>query len=131
MTAPRTSKQALPAPPAKKHRVYTMTFASVYPLYIKKAEAKGRTRAEVDEVIRWLTGYTAKELAAQLEKQKTFEAFFDEAPELNPNASLITGTICGVRIEAIEDPLMKKIRYLDKLIDELDKGRAMEKILRA
>ena len=114
----------------EKHRIYTMAFAGVYPHYVTKAEKKGRTKAEVDEVIRWLTGYTAEQLAAQIIEKKNFEAFFDEAPRLHPNASKITGVICGVRIEEIEDPLMKKVRYLDKLIDELAKGRPMAKVLR-
>lgn len=115
----------------KKHRIYTMTFASVYPHYITKAEKKGRTKEEVDEIIRWLTGYTQAELAAHIENKTIFEAFFAEAPNMNPNRSLIKGVICGVRVEEIEDPLMKEIRYLDKLIDELAKGKKMEKILRA
>lgn len=114
----------------EKHRIYTMTVASVYPFYVAKAERKGRTKAEVDEIIRWLTGYTQKQLESHLEKQTNFEIFFAEAPELNPSRSLITGVICGARIEEIEDPLMREIRYLDKLIDELAKGRPMEKILR-
>ncbi len=114
----------------EKHRIYTMAFAGVYPHYVTKAEKKGRTKAEVDEVICWLTGYTAEQLAAQIIEKKNFEAFFDEAPRLHPNASKITGVICGVRIEEIEDPLMKKVRYLDKLIDELAKGRPMAKVLR-
>ena len=114
----------------EKHRIYTMAFAGVYPHYVTKAEKKGRTKAEVDEVICWLTGYTAAQLAAQIVDRKNFEAFFDEAPRLHPNASKITGVICGVRIEEIEDPLMKKVRYLDKLIDELAKGRPMAKVLR-
>ena len=114
----------------EKHRIYTMAFAGVYPHYVTKAEKKGRTKAEVDEVIRWLTGYTAEQLAAQIIEKKNFEAFFDDAPRLHPNASKITGVICGVRIEEIEDPLMKKVRYLDKLIDELAKGRPMAKVLR-
>lgn len=114
----------------KTHRIYTMTFASVYPLYIKKVERKGHTKAEVDEIIFWLTGYDKKGLQKQVDKENTFETFFDEAPLMNPNVSLITGVICGVRIEDIQDKLMKKIRYLDKLVDELAKGRAMEKILR-
>ena len=112
-------------------RVFKMAFASVYPHYIQKAEKKGRTKQEVDQVICWLTGYSPKALAKQIEAKKDFEAFFAEAPALNPNAGKITGTICGVRIQEIEDPLMKKIRYMDKLVDELAKGRAMEKILRA
>lgn len=113
-----------------KHRIYTMTFASVYPLYVKKAEKKGRTKTEVDEIIRWLTGYSQKELEAQLDKKSDLETFFAEAPQLNPSRALIKGVICGVRLEEIQDPLMKTIRYLDKLIDELAKGKAMEKILR-
>ena len=108
-----------------------MSFASVYPLYVAKAEKKGRTRAEVDQVICWLTGYTAAALARQIERRVDFETFFAEAPALHPNAAQITGTICGVRIQEIDDPLMRKIRYLDKLVDELAKGRPMEKILRA
>ena len=107
-----------------------MIFASVYPLYVNKAEKKGRTKTEVDEIIRWLTGYSQKELEAQLEKKSDLETFFAEAPQLNPSRALIKGVICGVRLDEIEDPLMKTVRYLDKLIDELAKGRAMEKILR-
>lgn len=114
----------------EKHRIYTMQFATVYPLYINKVERKGRTKAEVDEIICWLTGYTQKELQKQIDKKNNFEIFFDEAPKLNPNVSKITGVICGVRIEEIEDKLMKKVRYMDKLIDELAKGKTMEKILR-
>jgi len=114
----------------KKNRVYAMSVASVYPHYIAKAEKKGRTKAEVDEVIRWLTGYSQKELGAELKKGTDFETFFAEAPCLNPSRTLIKGVICGVRIEEIEEPTMREIRYLDKLIDELAKGRAMEKILR-
>lgn len=113
-----------------KHRIYTTSFASVYPHYISKAEKKGRTKTEVDEIIRWLTGYSEAALEAQLEKKTDFETFFAEAPQLNPSRALITGTICGVRIEDIEEPTMREIRYLDKLIDELAKGKAMEKILR-
>lgn len=113
-----------------EHRIYSMSFASVYPHYVAKAEKKGRTKAEVDEVIAWLTGYGEKELAAQLEQRTTFEAFFAEAPELNPSRALIKGVVCGVRVENVEEPLMREIRYLDKLIDELAKGKAMEKILR-
>ena len=113
------------------HRVFKMAFASVYPHYVRKAERKGRTKNEVDEVICWLTGYSAKELAMQIEQRKDFEAFFSEAPALNPNASKITGVICGVRIQEITDPLMRKIRYMDKLVDELAKGRPMAKILRS
>lgn len=113
-----------------KHRIYSMSVASVYPLYLAKAEKKGRTRAEVDEIIRWLTGYAQEGLDAQLKMKTSFEDFFAEAPRLNPSRSLITGVICGVRIENIEEPTMREIRYLDKLIDELAKGKAMEKILR-
>jgi hypothetical protein len=111
-------------------RVYKMIFASVYPLYIKKAERKGHTKAEVDAIIFWLTGYDKKTLQQQIDNKTDFENFFKKAPKMNPNASKITGVICGYRIEEIEDKLMKKVRYLDKLIDELAKGRAMEKILR-
>lgn len=113
-----------------KHRIYTTSFASVYPHYVTKAEKKGRTKSEVDEIIRWLTGYSREELEAQLEKQKDFETFFAEAPRLNPSRALIKGVVCGVRVEDIEEPTMQEIRYLDKLIDELAKGKAMEKILR-
>lgn len=114
----------------KKSRIYTMTFASVYPLYIEKAEKKGRTKAEVDEIIFWLTGYDESSLRRQIENEVNFETFFEQAPRMNPNASLITGVICGYRVEEIEDELVRNARYLDKLIDELAKGRAMEKILR-
>jgi hypothetical protein len=114
-----------------KHRIYTMIFANVYPLYVAKAEKKGRKKAEVDAVICWLTGYTQRELEAQIKKQTDFETFFKEAPKLNPSRTLIKGVICGVRIEEIEEPLMREIRYLDKLVDELAKGKAMEKILRS
>lgn len=113
-----------------KHRIFTMSFASVYPHYVQKAERKGRTKEEVDEIIRWLTGYSQEELEAQLEKKTDFESFFAEAPQLNPSRTLIKGVVCGVRVENIEDPMMREIRYLDKLIDELAKGKAMEKILR-
>lgn len=113
-----------------KHRIYTTSVASVYPYYIAKAEKKGRTKVEVDEIIRWLTGYSQKELEKQLEKQTDFETFFTQAPQLNPLRSLVKGIICGVRIEEIEEPTMREIRYLDKLVDELAKGRVMEKILR-
>lgn len=114
-----------------KHRIYSMSFASVYPHYLAKAEKKGRTKAEVDEIIRWLTGYTQEGLDAQLAKATRFEDFFADAPRLNPSRSLITGVICGIRVEDIEEPTMREIRYLDKLIDELAKGKAMEKILRS
>lgn len=107
-----------------------MTFASVYPMYIQKAEKKGRTKEEVDTVIFWLTGYDAKSLQDQIDRKTSFETFFAEAPQLNPNVTKITGMICGYRIEEIEDPLMRKVRYLDKLVDELAKGKVMEKILR-
>ena len=113
-----------------KHRIYTMSFASIYPLYISKVERKGRIKAEVDEVIRWLTGYTQKGLVAQLKKGTDLETFLMKAPRLNPLRKSITGVICGVRIEDIKEPTMREIRCLDKLIDELAKGRAMEKILR-
>jgi hypothetical protein len=111
-------------------RVYKMPFASVYPHYITKAEKKGRTKAEVDAIIFWLTGYNKQSLQNQIDKKTDFETFFAEAPELNPNVSKITGIICGYRVEEIEDKLMQKIRYLDKLVDELAKGKTMEKILR-
>ena len=111
-------------------RVYKMIFAGVYPHYIQKAEKKGRTKDEVDEIICWLTGYDEEALQQQLDRRTDFETFFNEAPLLNPNVSKITGVICGYRVENIEDPLMQKVRYLDKLIDELAKGKAMEKILR-
>lgn len=113
-----------------KHRIYTMAFAGVYPHYLAKAEKKGRTKEEVDTIISWLTGYDARGLQKVLDERTDFETFFGQAPRMNPNASKITGVICGYRIEEIEDPLMKQVRYLDKLIDELAKGRAMEKILR-
>jgi hypothetical protein len=112
------------------HRIFTTAVASVYPHYITKAEKKERTKDEVDRIICWLTGYTPKALATQLEKRTDFATFFDKAPKLHPNVRMITGVVCGVRVETVEDPLMQKIRYLDKLIDELAKGRPMEKILR-
>jgi hypothetical protein len=112
-------------------RVFAMSFASVYPHYVKKAETKGRTKEELDQIIRWLTGYTKAGLAKQIDKRTSFREFFERAPKLNPNASLIKGVVCGIRVEEIEDPLMQKIRYLDKLIDELAKGKKMEKILRS
>lgn len=111
-------------------RVYKMSFAGVYPLYVAKAEKKGRTKEEVDEIIFWLTGYNQQSFQEILENKTNFEDFFGQAPQLNPNVSKITGVICGYRVEDIEDPLMQKIRYLDKLVDELAKGKAMEKILR-
>ena len=111
-------------------RVFAYTFAKIYPLYVQKAERKGRTQAEVDEVICWLTGYDAKGLKAQIARGNDLTKFFAEAPAFNPNAALIKGVVCGVRVEDVEDPLMQRIRYLDKLIDELAKGKAMEKVLR-
>lgn len=114
-----------------KPRIYTIVFASVYPLYIEKAENKGRTKAEVNEIIYWLTGYTPKEFAAQLEKRVDLETFFTEAPKLNSSRQLITGMICGMRVEDIDDPTTQEIRYLDKLIDELARGKSMDKILRS
>ena len=113
-----------------KHRIHTMSFSSVYPHYVAKAEKKGRMKSEVDEIIRWLMGYSQEELEAQLEKETDIETFITESPQLNPARTLIKGVICGVRVEEIEDPTMREIRYLDKLIDELAKGKAMEKILR-
>ena len=113
-----------------KHKIYTMSVSSVYPLYVMKAEKKGRTKTEVDEIICWLTGYSQEELEAQLEKQADFETFFGSAPKLNPLRTLIKGVVCGVRVEDIEEPIMQEIRYLDKLIDELAKKKAMDKILR-
>ncbi|ANO52320.1 DUF2200 domain-containing protein [Woeseia oceani] len=112
------------------HRIYTMSFASVYPHYVKKAERKGRTKAEVDEIICWLTGYSQEQLQAQIDANTAFEAFLEQAPELNPARSMIKGVVCGIRVEDIEESTMREIRYLDKLIDELAKGKAMEKILR-
>ena len=113
-----------------KHRIFTTKFAEVYPLYIQKAERKNRTKAEVDQIIRWLTGYDQAGLQRQIKQGNDFETFFAQAPAIHPNSALIKGVVCGVRVEEIEDPLMRKIRYLDKLIDELAKGKAMEKILR-
>lgn len=113
------------------HRIYKMSFASVYPHYLAKAEKKGRTKAEVDEILRWLTGHSQASLEAEIAAKTNFEDFFANAPRLNPNRALITGVVCGVRVEAIEEPLMRELRYMDKLIDELAKGKKMEKILRA
>jgi len=113
-----------------KQKVYAIVFASLYPLYVRKAESKGRTRAEVDEIIFWLTGHTAKSLQKAIDAKIDLETFYSKAPRFQPNASLIKGVICGVRVEEVEDETMRKIRYLDKLIDELAKGKAMEKILR-
>ena len=112
------------------HRIYTMSFASVYPHYVAKAEKKGRTKTEVNEIIRWLTGYTQDDLEVILDNQTDFETLFAEAPQMNPSRALIKGVVCGVRVEDIQEPTMREIRYLDKLIDELAKGKAMEKILR-
>jgi hypothetical protein len=112
------------------HRIYGTAFAKVYPMYVQKAERKNRTKEEVDQVICWLTGYDRAGLKRQIEQQKDFETFFAQAPAFHPNASLIKGVVCGIRVEDIADPLMQKIRYLDKLVDELAKGKAMEKILR-
>ena len=114
-----------------KHRIYSISVASVYPHYVAKAEKKGRTRAEVDEIICWLTGHSPESLDDQLTRKTSFEDFFAQAPAMNPSRSLITGVVCGVRVEEIEEPTMREIRYLDKLVDELAKGKAMEKILRA
>ncbi|MCW5875387.1 MAG: DUF2200 domain-containing protein [Anaerolineales bacterium] len=114
----------------KKPRVYAISFASVYPMYIAKAEKKERTKAEVDKVIRWLTGYSQRQMESQIKKQTDLETFFADAPQLNPARSQITGVICGVRLEEIEDDTMREIRYMDKLVDELARGRPMEKILR-
>lgn len=112
------------------HKIYTMSFAKVYPLYIAKVEKKGRTKSEVDGIIRWLTGYSQEGLEVQIEKQTDFETFFAEAPKMNPSRDLIKGVVCGIRVEDVEESTMQEIRYLDKLVDELAKGKAMEKILR-
>lgn len=114
-----------------KHKIFTMAFAKVYPMLVQKAERKGRTKEEVDQIICWLTGYDQKGLDKQIKQQNDFETFFALAPAMHPNVSLIKGVVCGVRVEEVEDPLMQKIRWLDKLIDELAKGKAMEKILRS
>lgn len=113
-----------------KHRIYSMSFASVYPHYVAKAEKKGHAKSDVDKIIRWLTGYTQRQLNAQLKKETDFETFFADAPEMNPSRNLIKGVVCGVRVEDIKEPTMREIRYLDKLVDELARGKAMEKILR-
>lgn len=113
-----------------KHRIFTMAFSKVYPLYVEKAERKNRSKEEVDQIIRWLTGYSQAQLEEQVERHSDFETFFGQAPSINPNASLIKGVVCGVRVEEVDDPLMQKIRYLDKLVDELARGKAMNKILR-
>ena len=119
-----------PATDRKKHRIYSISFGSVYPHYVAKAEKKGRTKAEVDEIIRWLTGYSQQKLRAQIENKTNFEVFFAAAPRLNPLRALIKDVVCGVRVEDVEDPVMREARYLDKLIDELAKGKSMDKILR-
>jgi hypothetical protein len=113
-----------------EHKVFSMPFAKIYPMYVQKAERKGRTKKEVDQVIRWLTGYDQQELEDQIAKNTDLRTFFDQASAYQPNSHLITGVVCGVRVESVEDPLMKKIRQLDKLIDELAKGKAMSKVLR-
>jgi len=114
-----------------QHRIFTTSFASVYPHYVAKAERKGQLKSDVDVVIRWLTGYSQEQLEKAISDEVTFEQFFDDAPALNPNASLITGVICGIRVEEIDDPLMQKIRYMDKLVDEVGRGKKMTSILRA
>ncbi|WP_298245370.1 DUF2200 domain-containing protein [uncultured Bradyrhizobium sp.] len=113
-----------------KHRIYTTSFASVYPLYVAKAEKKGRSKAEVDQILSWLTGYGPKELQVQLDRETDFETFFAEAPAINPSRALVKGVVCGVRVEDIKEPTMREIRYLDKLIDELARGKSMDQILR-
>ena len=125
-----TKKNDAKAKPTPKHYIYAMKFANVYPLYVKKAEAKNRTKEEVDQIICWLTGYNQAGLQKQLELESDIETFYSQAPAIHPNSSLIKGVVCGVRVEEIKDPLMQKVRWLDKLIDELAKGKAMEKILR-
>lgn len=127
MPSPTSAKN----PAAKKPRIFGISFASVYPLYVQKAEKKGRARAEVDQIIAWLTGYRGKQLERVIAEKHSFEVFFAGAPRWNPNAALITGVVCGVRVEDVADPLMQKIRYLDKLIDELAKGKPMTTILRS
>jgi hypothetical protein len=128
--APTTSRARPGGGATSKPRVFTMSFASVYPLYVQKAEKKGRTKDEVDEIIAWLTGYSGEVLQRAIDAKVDFETFFAEAPRMHPNAGLITGVVCGVRVEDVADPLMQKIRYLDKLIDELAKGKKMASILR-
>ena len=113
-----------------KHHIFAMKFARIYPLYVQKAEGKGRTKEEVNQIICWLTGYDRAGLRQQIEQESDLETFYSQAPAIHPNSSLIKGVVCGIRVEEIEDPLMQKVRYLDKLIDELAKGKAMEKILR-
>ena len=132
LTDPHSSRcgRRIGASKMPKHRIFTTEFSKVYPLYVQKAERKNRTRAEVDRIICWLTGYSQAGLKKQIKAQSDFETFFAQAPAIHPNSSLIKGVVCGVRVEEVEDPLMQKIRYLDKLIDELAKGKAMEQILR-
>jgi hypothetical protein len=125
-----TKKNAAKGKPVPKHYIFAMKFAKVYPLYVKKAEAKNRTKEEVDQIICWLTGYTRAGLKKQLERECDIETFYTQAPAIHPNSSLIQGVVCGIRVEEIKDPLMQKVRWLDKLIDELAKGKAMDKILR-
>ena len=125
-----TKKSDAKAKPAPRHSFFAMKFAKVYPMYVKKAEAKNRTKEEVDQIICWLTGYNQAGLQKQLELESDIETFYSQAPAIHPNSSLIKGVVCGVRVEEIKDPLMQKVRWLDKLIDELAKGKAMEKILR-
>ncbi|MFO0678438.1 MAG: DUF2200 domain-containing protein [Polyangiaceae bacterium] len=131
--APKSASKnsAKKSAPATKHRVFTMPFARVYPLYVQKAEKKGRTKAEVDTLVTWLTGYDAKGLARVIATQVDFETFFGDAPKLNPKAKAVTGVVCGVRVEDVPDPLMRKIRILDKMVDELARGKSVEKILRS
>ena len=126
----KTPDKAPEEKPDKKPRVFAISFASVYPLYVQKAEKKGRTQAEVDQIIAWLTGYSGAKLRKAIGDKRDFETFFARAPKMNPKVGLITGVVCGIRVETITDPLMQKIRYLDKLIDELAKGKKMESILR-
>lgn len=125
-----TKKDEAKAKPDRKHYVFAMKFAKVYPLYVQKAEAKKRTKEEVDQIICWLTGYSRAGLKKQIDRECDIETFYTQAPAMHPNCSQITGVVCGIRVEDIEDPLMQKVRWLDKLIDELAKGKAMEKILR-
>jgi hypothetical protein len=130
MMLPRLARCAEGDTTMSQHRIYGMKFASVYPMYVQKAERKQRTKAEVDRIIRWLTGYSEAGLQQQIDSGTTLDAFFAQAPRLHPNAALIKGVVCGIRVEEVVDPLMQKIRWLDKLIDELAKGKAIEKILR-
>ncbi len=125
------TKTTTTTPDAATRRVYEMSVGLVYPLYVAKAEKKGRTKREVDQIIRWLTGYTQRQLMAHVRKETNFETFFTNAPQMNPDRALITGVVCGVRVENVEDPIRREVRYLDKVIDELAKGKAMEKILRS